>query len=376
MAEGDAVALGTQVVVLGAVLGLMLGAVSQASRFCTMGALTDLYTFGDGSRMRQWLLAGLVALLGTQALMLTGAARLDTAIYLQPRLSWLSHLLGGTLFGVGMVLASGCGTRSLVRAGTGSLKALVVLVVLAVSAQVSLRGALAGPRVNGLDLVALDLGGPADLPSWLARTAGLPELPTRLLLLAGLTLAAAAWIWRGRAELGRAGWLGGLAVGGLAVAAWWITGGLGHLPEHPETLEAAWLGTASRRPEGLSFVAPVGASLGYLELASDRNTVLNFGIALVGGTLLGSLASALLRGQFRLETFADAADTAHHLLGAVLMGFGGVLAVGCTVGQGLSGLSLLSLGTPLALAGFALGSYLAWRYLSWRLEQAAVVCEG
>lgn len=374
--DTDVGALAAQVVALGAVLGLALGAVSQASRFCTMGALTDLYTFQDGARLRQWVLAGLVAVLGTQALLASGAVRLDTAIYLQPRLNWLSHLVGGVLFGLGMVLASGCGTRSLVRAGSGSLKAVVVVIVLAVTAQMSLRGLLALPRVNGLDPVAVDLGGPADLPSLLARLGGLPEGATRLALLALLTLAAGAWIWRGRAGLGRSGWLGGLAVGGLTVLAWWVTGGLAYLPEHPDTLEAAWLGTASRRPEGLSFVAPVGASLGYLELASDRNTVLNFGIALVAGTLLGSLASALARRQFRLETFASAEDTLHHLMGAGLMGFGGVLAVGCTVGQGLSGVSLLSVGAPLALAGFVVGSYLAWRYLSWRLERAAVVCDG
>lgn len=372
----DVAALTSRVVLLGGLLGLALGSLSQWSRFCTMGALTDLYTFGDANRLRMWGLASLVALLGTQGLLLAGAVQLDGAVYLQPRLSWLSHLLGGTLFGIGMVLASGCATRALVRAGGGSLKAVVVLVVLAVAGQMSLRGAFAPLRVEWLDPVAVDLGGPADLPSLLAGPSGLPADTLRLGLVAALLLAGGLALWRGRRELGWSGWIGGAGVGLLAVAAWWITGHLGHLPEHPETLEAAWLGTATRRPEGLSFVAPVAASLGFLELASDRNTVVNFGIALVAGTLLGSVAVALARRTFRWETFQGVDDTAHHLLGAVLMGFGGVLAVGCTVGQGVSGLSLLTLGAPLTLAGFVAGSYAAWRYLSWRLDRAAVVCEG
>lgn len=373
--DPDVAALTFRVLALGGLIGLGLGAVGQWSRFCTMGALTDLYTFGEASRMRMWLLAALVALAGTQGLLAAGLLQLDAAIYYQARLSWLSHLLGGVIFGAGMVLASGCATRSLVRAGAGSLRSLVVLVVLAVSAQMSLRGAFAGLRVDGLDRIAIELP-QADLPRLLAAGLELPVDTLRLGLVALLLLVGGLWILRGRAYLSAAQWVGGVVVGLLIVAAWVTTGLIGHLPEHPETLEAAWLGTASRRPEGLSFVAPVGATLGYAELASDQNTVLNFGIALVLGTLLGSTASALLRREFRWESFAGVGDTAHHLIGAVLMGFGGVLAVGCTFGQGLTGLSLLTLGAPLALAGFAIGSYASWRYLSWRLEQAAVVCEG
>lgn len=371
----DVAALTFRVLALGGLIGLLLGAVGQWSRFCTMGALTDLYTFGEASRMRMWLLAALIAIAGTQGLLAAGVLQLDAAVYLQPRLSWLSHLLGGAIFGAGMVLASGCATRSLVRAGAGSLRSLVVLGVVAVSAQMSLRGAFAGLRVDGLDRVAVELPH-ADLPRLLAAGLDLPVDTLRLGLVALLLVAGGLWILRGRAHLGAAQWIGGGVVGLLIVAAWVVTGLVGHLPEHPETLEAAWVGTGSRRPEGLSFVAPIGATLAYLELASDQNTVLNFGIALVIGTLLGSAASARLRREFRWETFANVSDTAQHLVGAVLMGFGGVLAVGCTFGQGLSGLSLLTLGAPLALVGFAIGSYAAWRYLSWRLERAAVVCGG
>lgn len=146
------------------------------------------------------------------------------------------------------------------------------------------------------------------------------------------------------------------------VGAWALTGGAGHLPEHPDTLEAAWLGTASRRPEALSFVAPTAHLLDLLTLWSDRSTVLSFGVAVLLGTVAGATASALARHEFHWESFRTLRDLSQHLIGAALMGAGGVLALGCSIGQGLSGVSLLSVGSLLAVAAIVAGAWAALRY--------------
>ena len=165
--------------------------------------------------------------------------------------------------------------------------------------------------------------------------------------------------------------LGGLGVGALVVALWWVSGRLGHLAEHPVTLEPAFLATQSGRMESFSFVAPFAATLDWLTLFSDRSRVLTLGIVSTAGVVLGSAAVALASGSFRWEGFGGVEDTANHLVGAVLMGVGGVTAFGCTVGQGLSGLSTLAVGSVLAFAGIVTGAVLALRYQMWRLERMA-----
>lgn len=361
----------TQLVLLcGLALGVAFGAIAQATRFCTMGAIADAVNFGDATRLRMWVWAVLVALLGTQALIGLAGVNLDTSIYAGRRLSWLSQGAAGLAFGFGMVLASGCASRALVRAASGSLKALVVLLVVGLAAQMTLRGAFALPRVEWLDPVGPLLAGPQDLPSWLSRGLGLalPWVRAGLCLLLAVPLLL--WLRRGRDFLQPAPLLGGFVVGALVVAAWFVTGSLGHLTEHPDTLEPAWLATSSHRPEALSFVAPTAYLLDLLTLWSDRSTVLSFGVALMLGTLLGAAASALLRREFRWEGFRDVRDTAQHLLGAVLMGIGGVTALGCSIGQGLSGLSLLSVGSFIAVAGIVAGAVAALRYQAWVIDRS------
>ena len=369
--DSDLATLQRLVLAGGLLLGLLFGALAQRSRFCTMGALADLMTFGDASRLRLWALAVLVALLGTQALILSGAVALGGTVQNGHRLAWASNLAGGTLFGFGMVLASGCAARNLVRVGTGNLKALVVLAVIGLAALMTLRGVLAPLRIDGLDALALPLAGAQDLPAWLARSGLASETLLRPLLTLAIAAPLAVWIFRDRAfRAERAVLLGGLGIGALVVAAWWLTGHLGFVAEHPETLEPAWLATSSRRAEGLSFVAPLAYGLGLLTLWTDRSTTLAFGVATALGVPLGSASVALATREFRWEGFANAGDLGHHLVGALLMGFGGVAALGCTVGQGVSGLSLLSAGAFITCAGFALGAWAALRYQGWRIERA------
>lgn len=350
-------------------LAFVFGAVVRKTNFCTMGAVADLAIFGDSTRLRQWALAVAVALAGTQWLAAGGAIDLADSYYTGPRLIWLANLLGGLLFGFGMVLAGGCGSKLLVRAGGGSLKALIALLVLGVVAYITLRGVLALLRVGVLEAVRVELAGPQDLPSLLARASGIAQpvlhaaLGTALaLLLAGYALAAREF--RRFDNL-----LAGLAVGGVIAGVWALSGIVGRVDEHPQTLERAYLATQFGRMESLSFVAPVAWTLDWLMFASDASRRLTLGIVAVAGVLAGAAATALARRDFRWEGFADTGDTARHLVGAALMGCGGVTALGCTVGQGLSGLSTLALGSLVAVAGIVGGAVAGVRFQAWQLDR-------
>ncbi|MEY8876552.1 MAG: YeeE/YedE family protein [Leptothrix sp. (in: b-proteobacteria)] len=363
----------TQAVIWGGLpLGGALGAVAQSTRFCTMGALSDWFTYGGTARLMMWLLAIAVAATGSIGLIEVGWLDASQAVAWSARFLWLSYLVGGLLFGYGMVLASGCPQRSLVKAGAGNLKAWVTLLVAAVVSQMTLRGLFAVPRVEWLDAVSLTLAGPQDFGSMLARAwpfgAPLAAGSVRLLVLAVLLLAAAALLWRQRAMLDLGHWVGGALVGLLVPLAWALTGHVGFFAEHPDTLEPAWLGTASHRPEALTFAAPLAHSLDLLTLWSDRNLGVTFGVTLTLGVLLGSAVAALWRREFRIESFRDSRDLGDHLLGGVLMGFGGVTAMGCSIGQGLTGIALLSTGAVLALAGIVAGTWLALGLQSRRLD--------
>ncbi|QJW84492.1 YeeE/YedE family protein [Ramlibacter terrae] len=151
-------------------------------------------------------------------------------------------------------------------------------------------------------------------------------------------------------------WIGGVAVGGLVAAALFLTGNLGFLAEHPETLEPAWLGTQSRRPEGLSFAAPMAHALDLLTLWTDKSMVATFGVMLALGVLVGSAVSAALRGEFKLESFRGPREIGEHVAGGVLMGFGGITALGCSVGNGVTGMAMLSSGALIATAGIVAGA--------------------
>ncbi len=346
------------VLALAFAIGALFGAVSQRSRFCTMGAIADLVVMGDATRLRMWLFAMAVAILGAYGLEAAGLADLGKSFYRGPRLPWLSHLLGGAAFGFGMVLASGCGARTLVRIGAGNLKSLVVFGVVAVSAAMTLRGLLALPRVHWLDPVAVAFPGGQDLPALLIGL-GLPAAVAAPLVSFVLAGALAAYALAGREFRSPEPLLGGLGVGLAVVAAWWASASFGYLPEDPETLQEAFLATHSGRPESLSFVAPLAHTLDLLTLWSDKSLHMSFGVAACAGVVVGAAALALGEGSFRWEGFAGPADVARHLVGGLLMGFGGVTALGCTIGQGVSGVSTLALGSFLTLAAIVAGALAA-----------------
>jgi uncharacterized membrane protein YedE/YeeE len=367
--EADLPALVQGVLWGGLALGALFGAVAQRTHFCTMGAVADIVNMGDWSRMSMWLVAIATGMLGFNALVAAGLVQARHSIYAAPNWLPLSNAAGGLLFGFGMVLASGCGSKTLVRIGGGSLKAVVVFAVLALSAYATLRGLFAVWRVATVDAVVVPLPAGQDLPSLLAH-AGLG--PTRALApaaAAALALGLLAFV-AARPEARRADtWVGGIGVGLAVVGGWWVTGHLGHVAEHPVTLEETFVGTQGGRMESLTFVAPIAYAVDWFILFSDSSRVLTFGIASTVGVVLGSAAVALATKTFRWEGFASTEDTANHLVGAVLMGIGGVTALGCTVGQGLTGLSTLALGSFVAFGGIVAGAVAALRYQMWRLER-------
>jgi hypothetical protein len=355
----------------GFALALVFGAVANKTNFCTMGAVSDVVNMGHWGRMRMWMLAIAVALVGANLLQLFGQVDLAQSIYRRSTsLNWLSLLLGGALFGVGMSLAGGCANKNLVRLGGGSLRSLVVLTFLGISAYMTLKGLFGQFRASVLDPVSIDLAGlglkDQGLGGLVARATGLPASQALVVTagLAALALGAVALKdQRFRSNLSQV--LGGVVIGGFVVAGWYLTGHLGY-GENPETLETVYFATNSRTLESLSFVAPVAYSLELLMLWTDKSLHASFGIAAACGVVIGSAAYALAAGKFRWEGFASMSDLRNQLLGAVLMGFGGVTAAGCTVGQGLTGISTLAIGSVLALAGILGGSVATLKYISWR----------
>ncbi|GAB4475071.1 MAG: YeeE/YedE family protein [Burkholderiaceae bacterium] len=364
----------TTVVWGGFVLAFVFGVVASRANFCTMGAISDVVNMGHWGRMRMWLLAIAVAILGASALQWFGLVDLAKSIYPRPRLAWLSAIVGGLLFGVGMSLAGGCANKNLLRAGAGSLRSVVVLAFLGISAYMTLKGLFGQWRVDYLDRFAVDLSAYGlkgqDLPTLLASIVGLSQhaaLAIAVAVIAGALLAFVFADARFRANPTQVA--SGVILGLLVVGAWYVSGHVGY-GEHPETMENVFFATNTRAAESLSFVAPVAYGLELLMLWTDKSLALSFGVATALGVAAGSLVWALATKQFRLDGFASVTDTRDHIVGAILMGFGGVTALGCTIGQGISGVSTLAVGSFLALGSIILGAAATMKYLLWREERA------
>jgi len=369
MPSVDLASLTQQVLWASFVMAALFGALVQRTGFCTMGAVSDVVTMGDWHRARQWGLASGVAMLGFGALVWTGQVDPARVLYASNRLIWLSALAGGVIFGFGMVLASGCVSKTLARIGGGNLKSLVVALVLGIAAFATLKGLTAVWRTASVDRVAVDFTTAASLPAWASAATGLSAPLAGLLLALLVGGALVAWALVDREFRTGANLLAGLGVGGLVVAMWWVSGHLGFLAEHPETLEEVFIATNSTRAESLSFVAPVAFTLDWLMFYSDRSKLLSIGIVTVFGVIAGSAVVSLAQRSFRWEGFGNTQDLAHHLVGAVLMGVGGVTAMGCSIGQGVSGVSTLSATSFIAVAAMIAGAVGGLRYQMWRLDR-------
>ena len=350
-----------RVAALGFVIGIVFGAVAHKTNFCTMGAVSDWVNIGSKDRLRAWLLAIGIAILATQMLQAQGLIDLSGAIYLTPNFGWLGHIVGGFLFGVGMTLASGCGQRTLVRVGGGNLKSLVVMLLLGLTAYMTMRGLLALVRVNVVEVTNISLSSAhiADqgIGTIIAAAAGLTNGSFLTWATAGV-LGGALVVYAFAARSFRRSFdniLAGVVVGLIIPAGWYVTGVIGFDDFEPVRLES------------FTFVAPTGESLMYL--LTFTGSTINFGVAAVFGVLLGSFLYATLSGRFRLETFSDRSDMVRHIFGGIAMGFGGVLALGCTIGQGVTGMSTLALGSILSLISIVFGSALSMKIEYYRLDE-------
>lgn len=317
------------------VLGLGFGGLAQVTRFCLRRALV-----GDDRREAAgvWALALLVAVIGTQAAVAQGWISFEGHRLLAPDLPWLSIAVGGALFGAGMVLTRGCISRLTILTGTGNLRALLCVVIFAVVAHATLKGVLAPLRA------AI---GTYSLP--LAEYSTLTALPGGAAFWSAAIALPALWLVLS-AKLRPTLWIGAALIGALVPLAW-ITTGLVLFDEFdPIAMES------------LSFTAPMSEGLFYL-IASSAVTA-GFGPGLVAGVLVGSVLAAALTSSFQWQSFETPRQTGRYVLGAALMGFGGVLAGGCTLGAGLAGIPTLGIAALLALAAIAIGAVLSHRFLA------------
>jgi len=309
------------------VVTVLLGIVLQKTRFCTMGAITDIAIMGEWTRMRQWLLAMGVAIVGVGVMTSMGMIDVSKSIYIGSRLTWLSTIVGSSMFGFGMVLASGCGSKTLLRIGAGNLKSLVVFLTLALSSYMALRGVFGVLRVNTTDSVFITLSTQQDLPSVLAASMGMAKdtLQISLALIIGGALILFALIKKEFWSLNNL--LAGFGVGAAVLLVWWISGVLGYVAEDPNTLEEVFVATNSGRMESLTYVAPYAYVIEWLTFFSDSSRKITLGISSVFGLIVGSFIYSIVTKTFHWESFRNAEDTGNHLLGGVLMGIGGVTAL-------------------------------------------------
>lgn len=351
--------LTNQVLACSFVVSYLLGFIVHRSHFCTMGAIADIFLMQDWARAYQWMTATGLAMLGFGMLSVGGLIDPTKTLYASAKWYWASTLTGGFLFGFGMVLSSGCGLKSLVRAGAGNLKSLVVLIVMGSFAFMTIKGVFAVIRVATIDHLAVNISGGANWANLLGFASvdqwGWFAIASSVLFLVAILCFKKA---RESSNL-----ITGLLIGSLFVGIWWVGGYMGHVAEHPDTLEEVFVGSKSGRIEAFSFVGPVAYFWNWLEFYSDKSNLLSTGVISVIGVFTGSLTSALTNSTFKWEGFSQNEDMGFHLSGAVMMGIGGVLALGCTVGQGISGLSTLSLNASTALLGIISG---AWISLSLR----------
>lgn len=350
-------------------LAMVLGATAGATRFCTMGGVSDWLNIGDTGRLLAWFMAIAVAIGGATLLEATGIVSLDATRppYRAAEFVWPRYLLGGFLFGIGMVLASGCPTRNVLRVGSGSLKGLVVLLLVGISAWLMTRTDLYAIVFHSwLQHLSVNPGPPQDLGALLAAATGMDRAAARMWLGGLLALALLIPVLRSadfRSHRGNV--IGGVVVGLCVTGAWYLTGGPWGRAWQDDAL---WL---DQPPIGVgvqsyTFVNPLGETLTFIGNGGSLQ-LLTVGMVAVLGVLLGALAWNVLTGRFRWEWFTTLEDFLRHAAGAVLMGVGGVLALGCSVGQGITGVSTLALGSWLALAAMIIGAATALRVQYYRL---------
>ena len=324
----------------GLAAGAVLGVAGRAGRFCTLAMLEDAFFGSDYRRLKSFALAASVALLATQALAAFGIVDLSRSIYLTASIGLGGAILGGLMFGVGMALVGTCGFGTLVRVGGGDLRAIVVFLVLGLSALATMRGITGMLRLMLIEPLSVRLpeGSTQNLTSLLGAGG-----TTRAILVVAISAALAFWaLADGKLIRSPRLLASGLAVGAAVAFGWFATGWLADDEFDPV------------RVSSLTFVAPLGDAILYVATFSGAR--LNFGIGSVAGVVAGSFAAAMLARGFRWEACDDARELKRHMIGALLMGIGGIMSLGCTIGQGLSAFSTLAVSAPITMVAIACGA--------------------
>jgi uncharacterized protein len=338
----------------GLLIGAAFGATVYWTNYCAMGSLSDIHNFNDYRRFRAWILAAATALLGTQLLAVAGIVALERSMYLASTFNWFGHIAGGFIFGIGMVFAGGCPSRNLARAGGGDLRSLLMLIVLGLVAYMTIAGLIAPVRATLEGATAFRLGsapsqGIGDLFSTLT---GLSRQAVNLVFTVLIGAAALVFCFGDfRFRNSRVHIYSGIAVGLTVIAGWAVTG-----------LAFDDMATRPVPPVSLTFIRPTGDTLQWLTLFTAAPAP-GFGVASVFGALAGAFGAAMAKGRFRLETFSDTDDALRNLMGAAMMGVGGVMALGCTVGQAITGVSTLALGSFVTFGAIVAGGFYGLKLL-------------
>ena len=328
----------------GLVIGAVFGAIVFRTNFCTMGSISDIMSFGDYRRFRAWILAAVTAMIGAQLLDAWGVVALQKSMYLGATLNWVGNILGGLMFGYGMVFAGGCASKNLARVGGGDLRSLITLIIMGLVAYMAMGGIL-GPirawldQTTSFNLQSLKIGSQG-----LAAVLGLAGTQGNLIVTGVIACVGLAYCFRDPAFRGSgAHILSGIGIGLCVMAGWALTGlAFDDMADRPTS------------PISLTYVRPTADTIEWLQRFTAAR-VPNFGVTTVLGAILGAFVAAKAMGRFRFTTFTDVADTRRNLYGAVLMGIGGVLALGCTVGQAITGVSTLALGSFLTFTAIVVG---------------------
>ncbi len=364
------------------VIALIMGAVVNKTNFCTMGAVSDWVNMGDTGRMRAWGFAIALGVLGVMGLEAAGMVDVTSTFppYRQTNFVWLENVLGGVLFGIGMTLASGCGNKTLIRIGGGNIKSVMVLLIIAVIAYFMVNPFPGSDKTlysvlfySWTSPAAVALSTNQDLGAMLFGE----NVATGRMVMGGIVgIVLLAWAFKSADFRGSFdNILGGLVVGLAVLAAWYVTSNVmvdadgevmtmqayaqdWDLYAPAEAVKPA--STATMAAQSFTFINPMGQTLGYAMKGFD-STLLTFGIMALAGVIAGSLLWSLVSRSFRIEWFASFRDFVNHLIGAILMGFGGVLAMGCTIGQAVTGFSTLALGSILTFFAIVLGSALTMK---------------
>jgi uncharacterized membrane protein YedE/YeeE len=372
----------TQVLLWAFALAFIIGAVANKTNFCTMGAVSDWVNIGDTSRIRAWSLAIIVALIGVVLLEATATASVSDTLppYRSANFSWLRHIVGGLIFGIGMVYTSGCGNKCLIRIGGGNIKSIFVVLVAGYFAYLMTKTAfyetLFHPWVTAttIDLSAYNIPS-QDLGGIFSGIFGGEAEKLRTIIGGIIAVVALAIIFKSE-DFRKSGdnIISGLTIGCAVVAAWYITGGpMGDTwKETAEFMDVVPVGVAT---QSYTFINPMGDTLYYALTPSDTSLI-SFGVAAFIGVITGSLVYSVVFRKFRFEWFADMKDFISHMIGAIMIGTGGVLAMGCTIGQGVTGVSTLALGSFITLIAIVFGAAITMKiqyYMAVYEDEASLV---